>query len=241
VTPSPEPLALQPFLAGLVDGFRPMAEGKRLTLRLAPLAREGLDVVSDGGLLRSLLQNFLANALRYTERGGVVVGVRRRRAEDGTGWLRIDVVDTGVGIPADKVDSIFGEFTRLGDVEAEGLGLGLSLSERIARLLDARIEVSSRPGRGSRFSLWLAAGDGTAVAPPPVPVEDDIVAPDLRQRRLRCWWWTMTRARWRPAWPCCLAWATARSARPMAPRRCPMPLRSMRCWSTTGSTMARMG
>ncbi|WP_068091095.1 hybrid sensor histidine kinase/response regulator [Novosphingobium rosa] len=189
VTPSPEPLALQPFLAGLVDGFRPMAEGKGLTLRLAPLAAEGLDVVSDPGLLRSLLQNFLANAVRYTERGGVVIGVRRRRAEDGRGWLRVDVVDTGVGIPADKVDSIFGEFTRLGDVEAEGLGLGLSLSERIARLLDARIEVSSRPGRGSRFSLWLAASstgaDGVASVTRTVPVTADVVAPDLRQRRLR--------------------------------------------------------
>ncbi|WP_206241451.1 hybrid sensor histidine kinase/response regulator [Novosphingobium terrae] len=185
VTPSPEPLALQPFLAGLVDGFRPMAEGKGLTLRLAPLAAEGLDVVSDPGLLRSLLQNFLANAVRYTERGGVVIGVRRRRAEDGRAWLRVDVVDTGVGIPADKVDSIFGEFTRLGDVEAEGLGLGLSLSERIARLLDARIEVSSRPGRGSRFSLWLAAGDGAAPVAAPVAVTAGAVAPDLRQRRLR--------------------------------------------------------
>ncbi len=171
MTPHTDPLALGPFLADLVDGFGPMAQGKGLALRIGPLGG-GLDVVSDAGLLRSLLQNFVANALRYTVAGGVLVGVRRRRASDGTRWLRVDVVDTGVGIPPDKVEAIFGEFTRLGDVEVEGLGLGLALSERIARLLGARIEVASRPGHGSRFSLWLAAAGGEAVdmpaiAPPP--------------------------------------------------------------------------
>lgn len=165
VTPRVEPLALGPFLADLVDGFYPMAEDKGLSLKHGPLTGAGLDVASDAGLLRSLLQNFLANALRYTVEGGVVVGVRRRRGPDGARWLRVDVVDTGVGIPADKIDSIFGEFTRLGDVEAEGLGLGLALSERIARLLGGRIEVVSVPGRGSRFSLWLAVQDGVIADP----------------------------------------------------------------------------
>ena len=172
VTPHAEPVALGPFLADLVDGFGPMAQGKGLSLRLGPLGG-GLDVVSDAGLLRSLLQNFLANALRYTVRGGVLVGVRRRRGADGARWLRVDVVDTGVGIPADKVEAIFGEFTRLGDVEVEGLGLGLALAERIARLLGGRIEVASTPGRGSRFSLWLEAGalmvDAPATAPEQAP------------------------------------------------------------------------
>lgn len=170
VTPRLEPLALGPFIADLVEGFHPMAEGKLLSLRTGPLEGAGLEVVTDAGLLRSLLQNFLANALRYTVEGGVLVGVRRRRASDGTRWLRVDVVDTGVGIPADKMEAIFGEFTRLGDVEAEGLGLGLALSERIARLLGARIEVASVPGRGSRFSLWLAAAQD-AVCPARVPAQ----------------------------------------------------------------------
>ncbi|MDE1916039.1 MAG: PAS-domain containing protein [Sphingomonadales bacterium] len=160
VTPHLEPLALTPFLGDLIDGFYPMAESKGLSLRSGPLGA-GLDVVSDRGLLRSLLQNFLANALRYTVEGGVLLGVRRRMV-DGVAWVRVDVVDTGVGIPADKMESIFSEFTRLGDVEVEGLGLGLALSERIARLLGARIEVASRLGHGSRFSLWLEAGGGTA-------------------------------------------------------------------------------
>ncbi len=171
----PEPLLLGPFLADLVEGFRPMAEGKGLRLRLGPLGDSRtprpMMVHSDAGLLRSLLQNFVANALRYTVDGGVLVGVRWRRAKIGD-ELRIDVVDTGVGIAPGSVDAIFGEFTRLGEVEADGLGLGLALSRRIARLLGARIEVKSNPGRGSRFSLFLSACEAAEA-----PVPDADVAP----------------------------------------------------------------
>jgi signal transduction histidine kinase/Na+/proline symporter/CheY-like chemotaxis protein len=184
VKPHAEALALGPFLADLVDGFGPMAQGKGLALRIGPLGG-GLDVVSDVGLLRSLLQNFLANALRYTVKGGVLVGVRRRRAADGVRWLRVDVVDTGVGIPVDKVEAIFGEFTRLGDVEVEGLGLGLALSERIARLLGARIEVVSTPGKGSRFSLWLAAGaEGVDGVPPAAAPAAEVLPAQHRALRV---------------------------------------------------------
>jgi len=149
VTPRPEPVTLSVFLSDLTESFRPLAEEKGLSLRLGAVPGA---VVTDPGLLRSVMQNFLTNAVRYTERGGILIGVRRR----GDMW-RIDVVDTGVGIEADKVEAIFGEFTRLGQVEVEGLGLGLALVERIARLLDGRIDVASRPGHGSRFSLLLPA------------------------------------------------------------------------------------
>jgi Na+/proline symporter/CheY-like chemotaxis protein len=147
----PEALALAPFLADLVESFQPSAQAKGLRLRLGG-AGDGAVVMTDPGLLRSLLQNFIANALRYTLQGGVLVGLRRAGHA-----LRVDVVDTGVGIPPEKQDAIFGEFTRLGDVEVEGLGLGLALSRRIARLLGGRIEVASQVGRGSRFSLHLPA------------------------------------------------------------------------------------
>ncbi|MFA7588707.1 MAG: PAS-domain containing protein, partial [Novosphingobium sp.] len=149
VQPRPEPLALAPFLTDLAESFRLMAQEKGLRLLLGPMPGH---VHTDPGLLRSMIQNFLANAVRYCERGGVLVGVRRRGD-----WLRIDVVDTGVGIAADQVETVFGEFIRLGQVEVEGLGLGLALSERIARLLGGVIEVRSEPGRGSRFSLSLPA------------------------------------------------------------------------------------
>lgn len=159
VVPRPEPLALATFLGDLTESLRPLAEEKGLALRLG--AVPGM-VETDPGLLRSVMQNFLTNAVRYTQHGAVLVGVRRR----GAMW-RIDVVDTGVGIAPDALEAIFGEFTRLGQVEAEGLGLGLALVERIARLLGGRIEVASRPDRGSRFSLLLPAYD--AICPADAP------------------------------------------------------------------------
>ncbi|KPF76111.1 histidine kinase [Blastomonas sp. AAP25] len=147
VEPSPEPVALAPFLTDLAQSFMPMAESKGLALRIGALPG---DVHTDPGLLRSVLQNFLSNALRYTQDGGVLIGSRRRGNR-----VRIDVYDTGVGIAPEQIQSIFTEFTRLGEVEADGLGLGLALAERIARLLGGEISVRSVPGRGSRFSLSL--------------------------------------------------------------------------------------
>ena len=164
----PEILALDPFLADLGESFRPMAERKGLKLRVGPLPGH---VFTDPGLLRSVIQNFLANAVRYCEHGGVLLGVRHRH-----GGLRIDVVDTGVGIEAGQIDAIFSEFTRLGTVEAEGIGLGLALSTRIARLLGGQIAVRSRPGRGSRFSFWLPAIPDTPDVPRSIPVETDASA-----------------------------------------------------------------
>ena len=149
IQPTPEVVELAPFLRDLVEGVRPIAAAGGLALRYGPLP--GV-VETDLGLLRSVIQNFLSNALRYTMQGGVLVGVRMRAG----GW-RIDVIDTGVGIAPEDQIAIFGEFTRLGTVEAEGLGLGLAMVDRIARLLGARVELSSAAGRGSRFSLWLPA------------------------------------------------------------------------------------
>ena len=112
-----------------------------------------LAVQSDRRLLRRLLQNLVSNAIKYTPAGRVLVGCRRRG-----GRLRIDVYDTGLGIPASKKRAIFQEFHRLdqGAKVARGLGLGLSIVERIARVLDHKIarRVGGRPriavlGRGA--------------------------------------------------------------------------------------------
>lgn len=165
VQPECSTVALEPFLRDLAEGIRPLAEERGLRLRLGPLAGS---LFTDPGLLRSVLQNFLTNAVRYTASGGVLLGVRRRGA-----MLRIDVIDTGVGIDPARHDEIFGEFTRVGEVEAEGLGLGLAIAQRIVRLLGGRIELASTPGRGSRFSLVLpgsaAAAETVADAPAAVP------------------------------------------------------------------------
>jgi len=161
VSPRPEPVALRSFVAGLAESFRPLAQEKGLELRIGPCPGA---VATDPGLLRSVLQNLISNALRYTPSGAILIGTRRRGDE----W-RIDVIDTGVGIAPSQIDAIFGEFTRLGEVEVEGLGLGLALVERITRLLGGRIDVASVPGKGSRFSLILPAMAA--------PVEPEPLAP----------------------------------------------------------------
>lgn len=162
VTPEPVAIALAPFLSDLIENFRPAAAAQGL--KLDAVALRGA-VRCDAGLLRSVLQNIVGNALRYTRTGGVLVGVRRR----GPAW-RIDVIDTGVGIDVAQIPSIFAEFTRLGEVEAEGLGLGLALVRRILPLIGGRLDVRSRPGRGTRFSLTLPADDAAAEDSPAAPV-----------------------------------------------------------------------
>lgn len=177
IQPSPEPVLLAPLIGELAETLRPLADEKGLALRLGPLPGA---VLTDAGLLRSVLQNLLGNALRYTLEGGVLIGVRQRGDH-----LRIDVIDSGVGIPASRQQEIFGEFTRIGAVEAEGLGLGLAIVERIARLLGARVEVASREGHGSRFSVWLPALDRAAPAAPAKPASPPANAAPARTRPLR--------------------------------------------------------
>lgn len=144
---SPRPLRLRPLLAETVETMMPLAREKGLELRIGP----GDAVVeTDPGLLRSIMQNFLSNAIRYTERGGIIVGVRHRGRQ-----ARIDVVDTGTGIPENKRALIFREFERLDNASEGGIGLGLAIVERTARLLGARVSLSSQEGRGSRFSVSL--------------------------------------------------------------------------------------
>ncbi|MBF0307881.1 MAG: PAS domain S-box protein, partial [Alphaproteobacteria bacterium] len=108
-------------------------------------------VRSDPTLLGRILQNFVTNAARYTRSGGVLIGCRLR----GRG-LRIEVWDTGIGIPPDRLDDIFQEFTQVDNPErdrAQGLGLGLAIVRRLAHLLGHRIGVRSQPGKGSVFSV----------------------------------------------------------------------------------------
>jgi CheY-like chemotaxis protein len=109
--------------------------------------------LSDARLLRQIVQNLISNAIRYTAKGGVLIGARKRGR-----MISIEVWDTGPGIPEDKLDFIFEEFRRLGQDQPDapkGAGLGLAIVRRIARLLDHRIEIRSRLGRGSRFAIEL--------------------------------------------------------------------------------------
>jgi Na+/proline symporter/signal transduction histidine kinase len=131
--------------------FAPLAEKKRLKLVFAPCS---LSVRSDRRLLRRLLQNLVSNAIKYTRSGRVLVGARRLR-----GRVRIEVWDTGLGIPPDKQKSVFREFERLDAGAAEpGLGLGLSIVERMARVLDHPLTLRSILGKGSVFAVTAPLG-----------------------------------------------------------------------------------
>ncbi|TAK48485.1 MAG: hybrid sensor histidine kinase/response regulator [Xanthobacteraceae bacterium] len=127
--------------------FTPMAQEKHVELVFVPCS---LPIKSDRALFRRLLQNLISNAIKYTPNGKVLVGCRRH-----AGRLQIDVYDTGLGIPASKRKEIFKEFHRLdqGAKIARGLGLGLSIVERIARVLNHPIAVRSNRTKGSHFSV----------------------------------------------------------------------------------------
>lgn len=159
--PRPVDFALQEVLEPLLAEFTVLAAEKGL--RLDHVATRAW-VHGDPQLLRRVLQNFLANAVRYTERGRILLGVRRER-----GALRIEVWDQGPGIAAEHQQVIFEEFHRL-DRGGRGLGLGLAIAERIAQLLGSRVALRSTPGKGSVFSLTLtraaARQDSTAPQPP---------------------------------------------------------------------------
>lgn len=160
VTPVIEHVPLSPLLRRLVAEFAPQAERKGLALRLVPTSTV---VVTDQAMLGRALMNLVSNAIRYTRLGGVLIGVRR----DGAG-CRVEVVDTGIGIPRHEHTLIFEEFRRLGGDDGQrdrGFGLGLAIVERIARMLGHPLTVRSVPGHGSRFALWMPCGSLTSALP----------------------------------------------------------------------------
>ena len=144
------PISVNAVMADIFDEAEPIAAAAGLSLRLAPTS---LAVNADSEFLKSILRNFVSNALRYTLHGGVLMGARRRN-----GCIRIEVWDTGEGIPRDKQDLIFEEFQRLGDADRDGVrgaGLGLAIVRRMAKLMNAEIGLKSREGHGSMFYVEL--------------------------------------------------------------------------------------
>jgi signal transduction histidine kinase len=177
--------------------FSPAARAKGLKLTFVPCS---LPVESDRLLLRRLLQNFISNAIKYTPHGRVLVGCRRHGQS-----LRIVVYDTGVGIPPLKRGEIFKEFHRLeqGARIARGLGLGLSIVERLARVLNHGIALDSNPSGGSMFSVTVpiasavnhtaAVTSATPLAKTPISgarivcIENDLAILDGMKTLLTAW------------------------------------------------------
>ncbi len=148
--------------------FRPVAEERGLHLRYVPVR---CTVRTDGHLLVRIVRNFLSNAIRYTKRGGVLLGARR----DGD-HVRIEVHDTGAGMPPDMLEEIFEEFRRLvGAAEdyERGFGLGLAIVRRIARMLEHPLTVRSAVGKGSCFAVTVPVVTWSSTVPARVAQPDD--------------------------------------------------------------------
>ncbi|MGO6742185.1 hybrid sensor histidine kinase/response regulator [Rhizobium ruizarguesonis] len=142
-------VALSDLLKRIETDFAPIAREKQLKLVVMPTS---LRVRSDPNLLRRLVQNLVSNAIKYTISGKVLVGARRRGNQ-----VIIQVIDSGIGIPPSKFRTVFKEFARLdeGAKTASGLGLGLSIVDRIARVLNHPVELQSTHGRGTEFRIAM--------------------------------------------------------------------------------------
>lgn len=172
IKPDIEVYRLDELLLPLVSEFQSVAEAEGLGFNHYIPAYA---LSTDFRLLTRILRNFLSNACRYTDRGRVLLGARKRGDS-----LRIEVWDTGRGIEADQMQSIFLEFNQLGvqrAAERAGVGLGLAIVDRIASMLDYRVQVRSQPGQGSVFSIDVPLADNplppTTAAPMAVPVLGD--------------------------------------------------------------------
>jgi signal transduction histidine kinase/CheY-like chemotaxis protein len=150
VEAKPRTFALASLIHSLQDGFAAQAEAKRIDLRVR---QSGVWVQSDPVLLARIASNLVSNAIRYTQKGGILIGCRRRGSA-----VELQVLDTGIGIPSSELGRVFEEFYQLANPERDrtkGLGLGLSIVQRYAKLLGHPLGVKSTPGRGSCFSVEL--------------------------------------------------------------------------------------
>lgn len=169
----PEPTDLLSLLRTVSESYQARAAAEELELT-TELPAALPTIVTDPARVRQILDNLLSNAIKFTDRGGITISARvsdvgpdmngsARRAGP---WLAISVSDTGRGIPPEKKHLLFQEFGRVSQSEnAEGSGIGLSISQKIAHALGGRITVESEIGKGSTFTLWLPVGPASEPAP----------------------------------------------------------------------------
>ncbi|MEE2871067.1 MAG: hybrid sensor histidine kinase/response regulator [Pseudomonadota bacterium] len=173
------PLKLARLMEPLGQEFSALAQSLGLNMKMLPCSAV---VETDEVLLRRVLQNLLSNAIRYTGEGRILFGCRRE-----AGVIRIDVWDTGPGIPDDQHEKIFREFQRLpqqGKQAVKGLGLGLAIADRICRLLGHKLTVRSWPGKGTVFSVTVPLSSGEA--PPVLAAEHPPSQRDVSGMRVFC-------------------------------------------------------
>jgi HAMP domain-containing protein/signal transduction histidine kinase/CheY-like chemotaxis protein len=179
-------LALIDLCEDVERAFRPVAEQNGLEFRIERDHALPAAVVTDEQRLQQVLRNLLSNAFKFTQHGSVTLHI----APGDSGMVALSVIDTGVGIPADKLSIIFEHFQQADGTTSRkfgGTGLGLSISREIARLLGGELRVRSTPGDGSTFTLQLPVGTGVAeptaepIEPAPLPAAqaDESHAPSL--------------------------------------------------------------
>lgn len=156
-SPAPEPLALRDLFRAMKDAYGPVAARAGLAFRCRPL---DVWVMTDRGMTERILSNLLLNAIKYTEKGGLLFAARRRGKS-----VLIQVWDTGIGISRAEFEQIFREFGRAGEHDKEGLGLGLFVSGKIARALGSELAVASKLGSGSCFSFSLPVTQAPVLEP----------------------------------------------------------------------------
>lgn len=159
-----EPFSLRGEMEDLIAIFQPMAVQKDLSLRMR-IEDEVEDVLcGDVYRLRQIVGNLLSNALKYTEAGRVSFDIRHLGASDGKVAMRFTVEDTGIGIASDAMNTIFENFSRIGNFETsrnEGAGLGLAIVKTLVQKMNGKLDVRSMPGKGSCFGFELAFARGT--------------------------------------------------------------------------------
>jgi Na+/proline symporter/signal transduction histidine kinase/CheY-like chemotaxis protein len=178
--PRLQSVPLNDLLRRIETDFAPVARAANLKLTVMPTS---LTVRTDPNLLRRLVQNLVSNAIKYTLTGKVLVGVRREGGE-----AVIQVLDSGIGIPASKFRTVFKEFARLdeGAKTAAGLGLGLSIVDRISRVLNHSVDLQSKPGKGTRFRVRMTIDSTAANSAKAAPSEPIRTAEPLHGLRVLC-------------------------------------------------------
>jgi CheY-like chemotaxis protein len=161
----------------LQNEFSVIAEQRGLRLHVVD---SKLYIISDKNMLRSILQNFMTNAIRYTSSGSVMLACRMR-----SGALCVEVRDSGIGIAPDNVDAVFEEYHQLNTNMTEGLGLGLAITKRVSSLLNHPIGVRSALGKGSVFHVCVPIADGMIVINP-VDEQEEIRDDFLAGRMVLC-------------------------------------------------------
>jgi signal transduction histidine kinase len=169
ITPARKIVGIHELFGSIEAEFAAMASAKSLRFKLQ-FPFSDMALLTDGKLLQSLLRNLIGNALKYTEAGGVLVAIRRRKDQ-----ALFQVWDTGIGIAPEDQQVIFDEYFQVANPErdkAKGLGLGLAIAKRLAKLLDTEIVCRSRLGQGSVFQFRLPLASMPLPAFPPSPLPD---------------------------------------------------------------------